>query len=220
MFNIPNASGPIDYGEEPGQAGDSSAATKKSGQELIARANAVPIAQLFKLYNVRADAHNRKVTCPFKFHSNGQERTPSFWYYPDTNSFNCFGCSHGGGPVQFVMHMDNSDHVGAAVKILELFEADIDEDLIFEGRNSAERVEIMAEFSNAILEFRQNHASKHAFEFIEYVCWVYDRMNLIHEHDNDALRGLNLRLIDWIQAYQPDLRLSFEDKYLKTTCKL
>jgi len=220
MCNISNITGPIDYGEESGEIGDASTPPKNPGQELIRRANAVPIVQIFRMYKVRLDQFNKRTTCPFKFHQNGQESTPSFWYYPNTNSFNCFGCHTGGGPADFVMHMDNIEKVRAAGKILELFEKDVDEDLLFDGQNVMERVEIMVKFSDTVLEFRQNHDDDHAFQFIEYVCWVYDRMNLIHEHDNEALRGLNVRLIDWIQEYKPDLRLSFEDKYLQVTCNL
>ena len=218
MRDISNVTGPIDYGEEPGETGSSSTAPKKPDQELIRRSNAVPIIQLFKMYKVRLDQFNRRTTCPFKGHKNGQESTPSFWYYPDTNSFNCYGCHHGGGPADFVMHADGVDKIKAAAKILELFEKEVDEDLLFEGQNVLERTEIMADFSKSVLEFRQDHDDDHAFQFIEYVCWVYDRMNLIHTQDNDALRGLNVRLIDWIQEYKPDLRLSFEDKYLKVIC--
>lgn len=219
MRNLSNITGPVDYGEEPGQIRDASAPPKNPSQELIRKANCVPIIQLFKMYRVRIDQFNKRVTCPFKSHANGQEHTPSFWYYPETNSFNCFGCHVGGGPADFVMHMDNTTKIQAAAKILELFEKDVDEDFLFDAQNAMDRVEIMREFSDAVLEFRQNHSDDHAFEFIEYVCWVYDRMNLIHTHDNDALRGLNVRLIDWIREYQPNLHLAFEDKYLQTTCK-
>jgi CHC2 zinc finger len=220
MRDLSIITGPIDYSEEPGKTGDTPASSKKYSQELIQRANAVPIIHLFKLYKIRVDQFNKRTACPFKFHKNGQERTPSFWYYPDTNSFNCFGCHTGGSSTELVMHLDNIEKVKAATKILQLFEKEIDEDFLLDGVNIAERLEIMLDFSNAVLDFRQNHDDEHAFQFIEYVCWVYDRMNLLHEHDNDALRGLNVRLIDFIQAYQPNLRLIFEDKYLQVTCHL
>ena len=40
--------------------------------------------------------------CPF--HS---EKTPSFYVYPDTQSFYCFGCGAGGSAVSFMQKMDN-----------------------------------------------------------------------------------------------------------------
>ena len=91
MHDLSNITGPIDYGEESGEIGDTSTSPKKPGQELIRRSNAVPIIQIFKMYKVRLDQFNRRTTCPFKHHKNGKESTPSFWYYPDTNSFNCYG---------------------------------------------------------------------------------------------------------------------------------
>lgn len=220
MRDISNTTGPIDYGEKPGETGNSPASFKNALNEMIQRANAVPILHVFKMYGIRLDVHNRKTTCPFKFHKGGKESTPSFLYYPETNSFYCFGCGTGSRASDFVMHMDNSERPKAAAKILEKFNADVDEDLLYEGQNVAERAEIMAEFSNAVLEFRQKYESEHAFKFIEYLCWVYDRMNLIHTHDNDALRGLNARLIDWIQSYNSSVNLAFEDKYLKVICTL
>jgi DNA primase len=41
-----------------------------------------------------------KARCPF--HADGQERTPSFCIYDDTNSYHCFGCAANGGIVEFV----------------------------------------------------------------------------------------------------------------------
>ena len=50
--------------------------------------------------------------CPF--HS---EKTPSFYVYPDTQSFYCFGCGAGGSAVSFMQKMDNISYT-EAVKLL------------------------------------------------------------------------------------------------------
>lgn len=50
--------------------------------------------------------------CPF--HS---EKTPSFYVYPDTQSFYCFGCGAGGSAVSFIQKMDNISYT-EAVKLL------------------------------------------------------------------------------------------------------
>ncbi len=42
--------------------------------------------------------------CPFH-----NEKTPSFNLYPDNNSYYCFGCSNGGGVIQFVMNIERLD---------------------------------------------------------------------------------------------------------------
>ena len=46
--------------------------------------------------------------CPF--HS---EKTPSFYVFPTTRSFNCFGCGTGGDVVTFIMSIENLDYPGA-----------------------------------------------------------------------------------------------------------
>lgn len=50
--------------------------------------------------------------CPF--HS---EKTPSFYVYPDTQSFYCFGCGAAGDAIGFVRKINNLDYV-EAVKML------------------------------------------------------------------------------------------------------
>ena len=50
--------------------------------------------------------------CPF--HS---EKTPSFYVYPDTQSFYCFGCQTSGDAVGFVMKINNISS-GEAIKLL------------------------------------------------------------------------------------------------------
>ena len=50
--------------------------------------------------------------CPF--HS---EKTPSFYVYPDTQSFYCFGCGAGGDAIVFARKINSIDYV-EAVKLL------------------------------------------------------------------------------------------------------
>ena len=50
--------------------------------------------------------------CPF--HS---EKTPSFYVYPDTQSFYCFGCGAGGDAISFAKKINSIDY-GEAVKML------------------------------------------------------------------------------------------------------
>lgn len=50
--------------------------------------------------------------CPFH-----NEKTPSFYVYPDTNSFYCFGCGAGGDAITFVKTLQNLEYV-EAVKFL------------------------------------------------------------------------------------------------------
>jgi len=219
MFNVSNRTGPVDYGEEPRQNRNTAGSAKNPNKELIARANAVPISKIFKIYGIRVSEYRNNITCPFKFHKNGQERTPSFSCILDTNSFYCHGCGTGGLPVNFVLNMDGTDREKAARKILELFSDDVDDSLFFDGPNVNERIEIMVDFSRKVLGFRQNNETEHASRFIEYVCWVYDKINLLHTQDNDNLRDLNFKLIDWIDEYNEDINLVFEKDYLDLMSK-
>ncbi len=50
--------------------------------------------------------------CPFH-----NEKTPSFYVYPDTQSFYCFGCGAGGEVITFIKKIENLDYIDA-VKLL------------------------------------------------------------------------------------------------------
>ena len=50
--------------------------------------------------------------CPFH-----NEKTPSFYVYPDTQSFYCFGCGSGGEVITFIKKIENLDYIDA-VKLL------------------------------------------------------------------------------------------------------
>jgi hypothetical protein len=215
MRKLSNRTGPVDYGPEPGQARNIAGLIEGSIKELVRRANAVPLTNVLKLYGARVGEYSHNITCPFKSHKNGKERTPSFSCYLETNSFYCHTCHIGGGPVNFVLNYDGIDKEDAARKILQVFNDDVDDDLLFAGSDINEQTEAMLEFSKAVLDFRQSHETEHAYNFIEYVCWVYDRMNLLHKHDSGALKSLNAKLIDWINEYTEDLRLKMEGKYLE-----
>lgn len=176
----------------PGEAGDftASIAGEADFKRLIEQANTIPILNIFKLYNLRLDSYNRRTSCPFKSHKNGRETTPSFWYYPETNSFYCFGCNMGGKSshgCEFVSGMEGISKIKAAQKILSLFGAEVDEDVCYSKDNFSERLEIMVDFSNIIRNFRQTNIDEKSQDFIEKICQVYDQHNLKRNLDNEAL---------------------------------
>lgn len=208
MCPLSSAAGSDSNSETSGEDGSVAAAFagKDYYQELISKANTVPITKLFRMYGVRLDEHNKKSTCPFKSHKGGRERTGSFYYYPETNSFFCFGCRIGGQHAhgcEFVAAMDGITKVQAAYKILQLFESDVDEDNIYNPQDFEERLKIMMEFSGTIREFHQTYPTPEAGVYVEVACKKFDTLNLKHKLDNEALRRIVEQLKEYISLYKP-----------------
>lgn len=68
-----------------------------------------PIQDLAQRYvNLKRTGKNFIGCCPF--HS---EKTPSFYIYPATGSFYCFGCGAGGDVINFVKRIENLEYVEA-----------------------------------------------------------------------------------------------------------
>lgn len=66
---------------------------------------AVDLAQLIGEYTeVQRAGRQFKACCPFH-----GERTPSFYIYPDDNSYHCFGCGAHGDAITFVREKENLD---------------------------------------------------------------------------------------------------------------
>lgn len=214
MRELSDNTGLDGYGEAPGEAGNSSATSpgKAFFQELIRKANTVPLARVFKYYNIRFSSYKTSIVCPFKSHKGGRENTGSFLYYPQTNSFYCFGCKIGGEfahACEFVAAMEGISRAKAAYRVLDLFRDDVDEsgDNVYEGPNFSEQMEIQMDFANTVRNFRQNHFDEKSHAFIEEKCRVYDDLNLKHKLDNEALRRIVELLKEEITSYKPCLTL-------------
>ncbi len=204
MCNLSSTTGSNSYGETSWEDGDiaTPSSVKSSYKDLISRANNVSITQVFKHYGLHLDIDNHKIICPFKSHKGGRESTASFLYYPETNTFYCFGCHTGRGCCDFVAKMDGISEVKAAHKILELFNSNIVDDLESpQQEDFSERFEIMLSFSEAVRDFRSEHTDPKSLEFIEHVCWVYDTINLKHKLNNDALLQMVEDLKEQIVSY-------------------
>jgi hypothetical protein len=209
MCPLSNTGRSISDGKISGEAGDIAASF--TGQdfyrELIQRANSVPLVSVFRYYGLRLDASNRKITCPFPSHQGGRERTASFLYYPQTNTFWCFGCKIGVAACDFVAMMDNTTKLNAAYKILELFNADALDGEEIDRQNFSERLEIMLDFSTVIRTFRQINMDQDSFNFIERMCETYDAINLKHKLNNEALRSVVQQLKDKISSFNTIIRI-------------
>jgi DNA primase len=80
--------------------------------------------------------------CPF--HAGGQERTPSFTVDTDQKLYYCFGCSKGGGIVDFVMEMDKISYPDAIKNLARKFGIEI----VYEKTGEEEADNEEAERSN------------------------------------------------------------------------
>lgn len=205
MCDLLDTIGPISYFETPGENGNPSATTTRKNfvKELIRKADSVPIINIFRYYGLKLSEQNKKITCPFSFHQSGRESTASFYFYPDTNSFWCFGCKTGNRCCDFVSGIDNISKYKAAQKILELFSADIDiESLANDGDSFTKRLSIIIEFSDLIRNFRYTYTDDKSFEFIEEICKTYDLVSQKRELDNNALVKVIEKLKDRISQYE------------------
>lgn len=204
MCPLPNTSRSTSDSPSSGETGSASASFggKDYYQELIGRANSVPIMKLFRHYGVKIDSYNKKASCPFKSHKGGRERTPSFYFYPDTNSFNCYGCSTGGRCCDLVMRMESCTKVQAAYKILQMFGDDVDEDNIYDPEDQAERLKIMIDFSGTVREFYQTNPSEEAGVYVEAACKKLDMLNLKKRLNNEALSRTVEQLKEYITLYK------------------
>lgn len=208
MRELPDTDRSFGYGETSWEAGYSSATSqgKVFHKDIIRQANTVPILNVFKHYGLRLSEYNHKITCPFKSHKGGRERTPSFIYYPDTNSYHCFGCNNGRSVCDFVAEMDGTDPTKAAFKILKLFQDSVGEEDAMDVDDASKRLEIMMDFSVAVRDFRDTHFSTKDQSFIEGVCSVYDDLynkynSKTRRLDNEALRRIVGQLKEKIVIY-------------------
>ena len=203
MHKLQNSTGFTGFGETSWETGDSSDAPSRKAffKELIAKGNSVRLIRIFGHYGIRIDEQNKKIICPFKSHSGGKESTPSFVYYPQTNSYWCFGCKQGSTPVDFVANMDGSKNWQAAYKIINLYDVDTGT-VIDEQESFSEKMRLYMEFSNYVYEFIQcNLKNEEAIKFVEEIASIFDRMNAKRDLGNDALESLVFKLKDQIDRY-------------------
>lgn len=205
MCPLPNSDRPTSSSETPGETGSVAEAFggKDYYQELIGKANTIPIIKVLKHYNVRVDAYNRKVSCPMKTHKGGRERTPSFYVYPETNTFYCFGCKAKSRPCDFVAAMDNCTRVQAAHKLIKLFGDDVDEDNIYNPQDFEEHLRIMMDFSNAVREFYRSFPGEKAAVYVEAACKKFDALNARNKLNNEALARVVGEFKEYIRLYKP-----------------
>ena len=207
MHTISSSTGSVGHGETSWEDGNSAeiVAKQNADKELINKANSVPLNIIFKYYKLRLNLENRKIICPFKFHKGGREGSPSFTYYPNTNSFYCYGCSSGGPRAhgcEFVSLIDNVNVYKAARKIYGLFGQNIndydDSTFLSEEFNSSEYLETIVEFSNIIREYLHSNNNKKTLLLVDNICKVYDDLYMCY-NSNDSIKHTNVWMASTIK---------------------
>ena len=204
MRQISNTTRSNSSSQTSGQTGSFTDSYAGEGyQNIVEIANTVSLNKIFKLYGIQLDELNRKTTCPFKSHKGGREHTASFYYYPDTNTYCCFGCRQGSTCVDFVANMEKCDRIKAAKKILEKFQVNLDQEIPSNKEDIQEKIHIMMQYSDVVRNFRKQFSDEKSFYFIEDNCSTFDAINKKHDLNNEALKLVVDKLIYAINNYIP-----------------
>lgn len=168
---------------------------KDDAKTIIYQANTVDILSIFREYNINVDEYNRKCCCPFH-----NERTASFYYYNDTNSFYCFGCKNGGGPVCFVSLMDDISKEKAAEKIISAYK--IDYSYIKPQENIFEKQILILKFSDVIRNFIINNSGDDkALIYAEKITFIFDKIMSKYNLDINGIKSTIKKLILKLQQF-------------------
>jgi DNA primase len=196
MRTLSDTAGYFGFGETSSEDGysESSSERKRQFKELIAKANGFSLKEIFKSYNVSIDQYSRRCSCPFHSrHKNGRDGTPSFHYYPNTNTFHCFGCKSGRGPVDFVSIIENISTAEAAKKILDIYGGSDTPTInqVADISDYSERYSMIIDFSDFVREFyRHNTNNQEAIDFMDKICNAFDSICSKHTMSNDSIKSL------------------------------
>lgn len=139
-------------------------------QQKIKKANSCNLENIFKRYNLNINKYNTKVVCPFKDHKGGRENSASFYFYPKTNSYWCFGCKLGSSPIDFVKNYEKVEFNKALDKILN-------SDFSFiETKDNINLFDLKLKFSELIYSTNNYEVMK-----------AYDDLLAKHNLDNEAM---------------------------------
>lgn len=151
-------------------------------------ARQVDLLTVMRAYGLEINQYARKISCPLPCHPD--DSSPSFWFYPATNSFNCFGCKHGGSAIEFISLMDSVSKWDAVQRLLTQFDSDHgiapSTTTDYHGRNKA-----VLDFSAMIRDFLHRNADDEtAMAHAEKVCLMFDTITTRHTIDIDGMKSL------------------------------
>ena len=104
-----------------------------------------------------------KGLCPFH-----GEKTPSFYVYPESQSFYCFGCGAGGGTIQFIQRIENIGFVEAVRFIAERVGLQMPEEAEDDG-SARLRLRVLEANREAARRFFDNLSGESGKEALDYL---------------------------------------------------
>lgn len=195
MFNISNRTKFNSDSEASSKTGDIEFSFDEPHEELkilIQNANEVDLKEVFKYYKLNLNEINKKIICPFKFHKNGRESTPSFYFYPQNNAFYCFGCKSSRFAVDFVSLYEHISKKEAAKKIINIFcNGKINSEYIKEEDNYVDKIEYIIQLSNISRDLLKNKNLNEVEKILQSFDSIYEKYDL----SNEALEVLTEQII-------------------------
>jgi hypothetical protein len=161
------------------------------GKDIIAQARTINLLEVIRSYNIDIDPNTKKICCPFPSHN--QDRTASFFYYRDTNSFYCFGCKVGGkfaGASEFVSAMEGISVYDAAKRLVSMFTADLSA-VASANYDFIEKQNLFIRFATMIREFIHSAADTDtAIKQAEKLCSIFDTLNGRRKMTNEGIKSV------------------------------
>jgi DNA primase len=94
--------------------------SQKTIDQVFQAMNIVEVVEEF--VTLRKAGTSYKGLCPFH-----DEKTPSFSVSPTRNTYHCFGCGEGGGPVNFLMNINNWSYRDAICWLAKKYNIEVEE---------------------------------------------------------------------------------------------
>lgn len=203
MFKIRGGKRLSDYSETQDESSTFETSVVSFDKDLISKANTVPLVHIFKKYNILLSDQDRKARCPFPSHNGGRETSASMFYYPDSNSFFCFGCRKGGKSahaVEFLSFYKGISKLDAANLIVHNWSNEVTNAVVDDY--IPELLSSHLEFSALIKNFRSKFYDVKSEQFINHISSVYDKMCVKHSLSKKALIKLCESLKEKIEEYK------------------
>lgn len=153
--------------------------TKEFNSKLIKVANKkANLANILRNLNITfsiiysASGWTHNANCPFKDHN---DNSPSFWYNSLENRFNCFGCSRGGGPVQFLSYYTGKKQSLIAKELVQTY-GDLDDVVEEINDELQEKIDsLILNSSDYFKNFLKNNQNNEKLvRFAENLFWSLD----------------------------------------------